>query len=217
MTEPSASPASAVYRLRIELRDTDPPVWRRVELAGSQNLAEVSRVFQLAMGWTDVHQHEFTIGDALYGDADADGAEEAHEMFRESAVTLTDVATAGDKWRYMYDFGDAWDHDVIVEGEFAPEAGATYPRCVDGAQACPPEDVLGPFGYQDFLVSLADPGHPDHAASTQFAPGFDPAAFDLAAVNEALAAPPAPVEPDPQPDLEGEPAPSRRFGRHRRA
>lgn len=204
-------PDSPVYQLKLVLRDTGPAVWRRLEVPGALNLAEVSRVFQLAMGWTDVHQHEFTIGDVLYGDADADDAEEAHEMFREAAVTLADVAIDGDKWRYMYDFGDAWDHDVLVEAVLAPEDGVTYPRCTDGARACPPEDVEGPFGYQDFLVSLANPQHPDHAANLQFAPGFDPDAFDLAAVNAALTAPPAQPEPEITPD------PGPRLGRHRRA
>ncbi len=207
----SEHPDPPVYALKIELRDTDPPVWRHLAISAAMNLAEVHRVFQVAMGWTDVHQHEFAIADVLYGDTDAEDAEEAHEMFQESAVTLADIAIAGDKWRYMYDFGDAWDHDVVVEGVLAPEAGTVYPRCTGGERACPPEDVLGPFGYQEFLVALANPGHPDHPASLRFAPGFDPEAFDLAAVNEALTAPP----PAPEPDVEPEPAP--RAGRHRRS
>jgi hypothetical protein len=89
---------------------------------------------------------------------------------------------------YVYDFGDGWTHVLTVEKVLAPEPGVRYPRCVSGRRACPPEDVGGPWGYDGFLEVMGDPNHPEHDERTKWAGGpFDPAAFDIDEVNEAMA------------------------------
>jgi Plasmid pRiA4b ORF-3-like protein len=99
---------------------------------------------------------------------------------------------AGDRLRYTYDFGDDWEHDILVEAVTAAEPGAAYPRCITGRRACPPEDCGGIWGYEELLEILGDPGHDEHDERLEWlgldsADEFDPAAFDLAEVNNDLA------------------------------
>ena len=89
---------------------------------------------------------------------------------------------------YEYDFGDSWEHRIEVEKVLLPEPGVRYPRCLAGKRACPPEDVGGIFGYEEFLQAIRDPKHPEHEAMREWVGGvFDPEAFDLQGVNERLA------------------------------
>ena len=81
-------------------------------------------------------------------------------------------------FRYEYDFGDSWHHEVLFEGCLRAEKGVRYPICVEGERACPPEDVGGVWGYAEFLGVLADPKHEDHAHFTQWAGPFNADEFD---------------------------------------
>ena len=91
------------------------------------------------------------------------------------------MARKGGRFRYTYDFGDWWEHDIAVEDILVADADKRYPLCVDGAGACPPEDVGGAYGYREFLAALADPGHPEHEAMRGWVGrAFDPTAFDAA-------------------------------------
>jgi hypothetical protein len=92
-----------------------------------------------------------------------------------------------DRFTYTYDFGDGWEHEVLVEKILPPEPGAHYPRCLKGKGACPPEDVGGVYGYADFLEAIQDPNHPEHDEYLEWIGGeFDPDAFDLEGLNEEL-------------------------------
>ncbi|HRV94457.1 MAG TPA: plasmid pRiA4b ORF-3 family protein, partial [Anaerolineae bacterium] len=91
------------------------------------------------------------------------------------------------KFVYEYDFGDSWEHVILVEKILPPEPGVHYPRCIKGKRAGPPEDVGGIWGYEDFLEAIKDPKHPQHEAMLEWAgDDFDPEAFDMSGVNEAL-------------------------------
>jgi hypothetical protein len=159
-----------------------------VLVPGDVTLAELHEIVQTAMGWTDSHLHDFEVGGIRYGVPDPDW--DSDEVVDESRVKLLHVAAAGSRLRYEYDFGDRWQHDVTVESVASPEPGGRYPCCVAGRRACPPEDVGGPGGYAEFLAAVDDPTHEDYEHWTEWiGGGFDPAEFDLAAVNEALAAP----------------------------
>jgi len=102
---------------------------------------------------------------------------------------------------YIYDFGDDWCHKVKVEKIIPLQAPLPLAACLDGENACPPEDVGGPPGYEDFLQALADPAHPEHEDMSEWIDGdFDPTEFSVAEVNARLryaatlkALPPAPV------------------------
>jgi hypothetical protein len=175
-----------IFEIKIELRDVRPAVLRRVQVPGEMSLAELHAVVQVVMGWTDSHLHEFDVDGARYGRPDPDWA--ADEVGDESRVTLFRLIGQGGRMDYAYDFGDGWSHRLTVEKVLAPEPGVSYPRCVSGRRACPPEDVGGPWGYDEFLAAMTDPAHPEHAERREWMGGpFDPAAFDLDAVNEELA------------------------------
>lgn len=174
-----------IFQLKIELREVRPPVWRRVLVPGEMTLAELHEVAQTVMGWSNCHLHEFEVGGARYGVPDSDWGWDG--VADESGVKLFRVAREGGRLRYAYDFGDGWQHDVTVEKVLAPQPGTRYPRCIAGRRACPPEDVGGPWGYVEFLAAVGDPGHDEHEQWVEWVGGgFDPAEFDLAAVDKAL-------------------------------
>jgi len=176
-----------IFQLKIQLRRVRPPVWRRVLVPGEITLAELHDVIQAAMGWTDSHLHLFDVGDARYGVPDPDwGMDDVED---ESRAKLFRVAEEGGRLRYTYDFGDDWEHEVTIEKVSEPDPGTRYPTCIAGRRACPPEDVGGPSAYQDFLAAVSDAGHEDHQHWTEWIGGtFDPARFDVMAVNAALSA-----------------------------
>jgi hypothetical protein len=173
-----------IFQLKIQLREVRPPVWRRVLAPGEVDLGELHAVLQTAMGWSNSHLHEFEVDDERYGLPDPDWGEGVAD---ESKVRLSRVAREGSRLRYLYDFGDGWDHEVTVEKVLDPQPGTRYPCCVAGRGACPPEDVGGPPGYEEFLAAVGDPGHAEHEYFTEWAGGgFDPAAFDSDATDKAL-------------------------------
>ena len=175
-----------IFEIKIELREVRPAVWRRVQVPGELSLAGLHAVVQVVMGWTDSHLHEFDVDGARYGLPDPDW--DAGEVADEAKTALFRLVGQGDRMGYVYDFGDGWTHRLTVEKVLAPERGVSYPRCVSGRRACPPEDVGGPWGYDEFRVAIADPAHPEHGHYREWVGGpFDLSAFDLDAVNEALA------------------------------
>ena len=182
----SAGPAP-IYRIKVGLRGTKPPIWRRLELPADTGLAALDRIIRTAFGWSGDHMHIFQ---TPYGDFGVADRELDHRA--EGPVTLEQVAPAtGDRLRYVYDFGDDWAHDIVVEEALDREAEVAYPRCTGGRRAAPPEDCGGLPGYDDLLDIMADPAHPEHADRLDWlgldsAAGFRPERFDADAVSHAL-------------------------------
>ena len=176
-----------VHQLKITLLETKPPIWRRLQVASTINLRRLHDVIQVSMGWTQSHLYEFRVGDVTYGEPDPDFADMPVRSAKSTHLRRV-APEAGAKLRYVYDFGDYWQHAVVVEAVQPPEPGSRYPRCLGGRRACPPEDVGGVWGYVEFLEAIADPQHPDHEQMLTWSGGhFDPVAFDLAAINAELA------------------------------
>lgn len=176
-----------IIQIRIDLADVRPAVWRRVLVPESMTLADLHEVIQGAMGWDDQHLHGFEIDGYRFGMPDPDSDPEfSDDLADDATATLTVVACAGSRFLYVYDFGDCWRHTLHVEATLAPEPGGRYPRCVAGARPCPPEDVGGPGGYDEFLIALRDPKHPDHEEFTGWADGFDPYDFDPVTADKRL-------------------------------
>ena len=185
MAKSKPSTKAPVYHLKITLRDTQPAIWRSIEVPASTRLDHLNLMIQAAMGWTNSHLHSFTIDGANYAmhqdDFDSD-------MEDESRFRLDELVTREKtRFLYAYDFGDNWEHDVVVEKIMPPEAGVKYPRCTAGARACPPEDVGGVWGYVEFLEAIGDPEHEEHEAMLEWiGDEFDAAAFDLKDADAAV-------------------------------
>jgi hypothetical protein len=186
-----SAPASAtgeVYQLKITLTDPRPPVWRRIQV-GDCTLDKIHEHLQTAMGWTNSHMHHFRIDGKLYGDPMllAETFEELN--YADSTRTrLSDIfLEGGQRFRFEYDFGDGWQHEVLFEGRLGAEPGKRYPLCVEGARACPPEDVGGVWGYVDFLEAIADPEDERHEELREWVGRkFDPEAFDPAKATRRM-------------------------------
>ncbi|MEX2553505.1 MAG: plasmid pRiA4b ORF-3 family protein [Actinomycetota bacterium] len=170
------SPGRSIYQLKITLRDIKPPVWRRVQVLGSSSLAELHTVIQAAFGWWDYHLHEFEIGGMRYGIDDGEGWEPPDD---ERRAKLGKVVPPDATFTYLYDFGDDWEHSIKVEKVVPAEPNMTYPICLGGKRARPPEDCGGPGGYAEFLEAISDPKHREHASMLEWVGGsFDPEQFD---------------------------------------
>jgi hypothetical protein len=132
------------------------------------------------------HLHEFVIGDDHYGQPDPH-FDTPPLVQRDDRVALAAALGVHKSFLYLYDFGDGWEHRVKVEKILPPDAGLRLPLCLDGANACPLEDVGGPPGYAYFLEAIRDPAHEEHAAMLQWCGGaFDPAAFSVDHINANL-------------------------------
>jgi hypothetical protein len=177
-----------VHRLKITLRSVKPPVWRRIEVASDTTLGELSAMFEGVMGWYGGHLHAFDVDGTDYSRPDPDWDSDDLD---ENKYRLGDVLPAvGAKMTWDYDFGDGWRHNVVVEAIAPAESDLTYPLCITGKRACPPEDCGGPLGYAEIVRALRDPNHPDREDRLAMVPpGFDPARFDLHQAQNALRAP----------------------------
>jgi hypothetical protein len=172
--------AGDAFRLKVTLRGSRPPIWRRIEVATDTTLFELHRVIQRAMGWTDSHLHQFWKGRNCYGSPDPMfGIQRESERQTRLYEVLTRLK---DRIVYEYDFGDSWEHDVVLEA-FGPSTVAP-PVVLEGRGACPPEDVGGVPGYYAYLEAVQDPSHPHHREMVAWGGPFDPEAFDVASANK---------------------------------
>lgn len=182
-----ASEAEVLLQLKIELTRTEPVIWRRLVVPASITLARLHDAIQVAMGWEDCHMHQFEIGDQRYVPSVADSDFGFGDPPKPTSRARLAKCLAGLKtFRYTYDFGDNWIHKIKVE-KTLQSAGAPAVQCTGGANACPPEDIGGVWGYAHFLQVIADPSHPEHEEMLEWHDGpLDPSAFDLAGINARL-------------------------------
>jgi len=178
-----------IYQIKVTLLGVRPPIWRRVLVPSDFTLAQLHDVLQAAVGWEDCHMHEFRIGRQRFGVPEPDeGLMGLPACIHERKARLADVlCKPGAKAEYTYDFGDGWEHTVIVEKLFTPEAGVAYPLCTGGKRHGPPEDCGGIGGFYNFLEAIGDPDHPEHEELLEWIGGsFHPEAFSVEAVNQRL-------------------------------
>ena len=120
----------------------------------------------------------------------AGGLAKPQQGYEDSTNTkLSDVLPKSGKrfrFEYEYDFGDGWEHEILFEGCLRVEKGARYPLCVEGERACPPEDVGGTYGYQEYLEAMADPKHERHDECMEWRGPSDPEAFDAKAMTKKM-------------------------------
>ena len=139
------------------------------------------------MGWEDYHLHQFEIGRRVYSVPDPDDDLSERKVIEESRVRLREVVPrVGTRFQYLYDFGDSWRHDLLLEAIVLPDRAAQYPHCLAGERRAPPEEVGGSSGYEDYLEAMANPEHQEHENGLQWRGPGDPEALSLAAVNQQL-------------------------------
>jgi hypothetical protein len=177
-----------IYQLKITLLGIKPPIWRRFYVPGDMNLAKLHHVIQCIMGWEESHMHQFKVGKTYYGMTYPDDFDGMPETRDERKARLNElVSRPKAKFIYEYDFGDSWEHEVVLEKVLPPEPGTKYPVCLEGKRACPPEDCGGVWGYAELLETIQDPNHPEHDDMMEWlGEGFEPERFDVEAVNKAL-------------------------------
>ena len=178
-----------VYHFKITLKDSKPAIWRRFETTDT-TLELFHETIQTVMGWTNSHLHEFTVGKERL----------SHPMFFKdefedfgakdySNVTISQLVNdygAKLKMIYLYDFGDGWEHDVVLEKTLTVDPDQDYPRCVNGKMACPPEDVGGIWGFAEFVDAISNPQHDRHQDMLDWNGPYDPTSFDAAEMTKLL-------------------------------
>lgn len=176
-----------IYQFKVSLKEIHPLIWRRFQVRSDITFRELHKTLQVVMGWWNSHLHSFQVGDLTITDSET--LAEWSEDGAPDHVTQLDkiIKQEGTTCTYEYDFGDSWEHELVLEAILSADETAVYPRCLAGERACPPEDCGGPWGYELFLKALQNPEHEEHDSYLEWVGGaFDPEAFDLDNVTQQL-------------------------------
>jgi hypothetical protein len=182
--------AERVYQFKVTVKGIEPLIWRRIQTKDC-TLDKLHEHIQTAMGWTNSHLHQFEINGVRHGDPELiyEGWEDEEPPVNSRRLKISKIVPTDGKrfsFDYEYDFGDGWEHEVLFEGCLRAEKGIRYPLCVEGERACPPEDVGGIFGYQEYLEALTDPKHERHEEFIEWGGHFAPEKFDAKAAIKAM-------------------------------
>ncbi len=173
-----------VYQIKINLKGSNPNIWRRLIVPSDMMLDEFHFVIQNAMGWENSHLYSFSQGGKLLNQSDFNYFVEKEEEGDE--LELRDVLKKEkDHLTYEYDFGDSWQHKVLLEKILPEIPDFRIPTCIKGKRACPPEDCGGVWRYKSMLEILKDPSNEEYEDVFEWlGDDFDPERFDIEAVNE---------------------------------
>jgi hypothetical protein len=187
--EKFASSPTTAFQLKITLQDVKPAVWRRIETPDC-TFGELHQAIQAVMGWRDGHIHEFAVGEMrIIAPMWEPFQGKPERCRRETDLLLSEIDADGIKeFEYMYDFGDGWRHTIKIEKQLPIDAVGDVPLCTGGVGACPPEDIGGPPGYEEFVEVMADPSHKRHEELMEWYgdEDFDPERFDVEEANRLL-------------------------------
>ncbi len=181
--------AKKIYQIKISLRGSKPNIWRRLLIPSDLLLSDYHIIIQSSMGWTNSHLHQFIKGTTFYRgwDEDDDFWDEFDNVDYKKIKISALLKKEKDKIIYEYDFGDGWEHDIVLEKILAEDGKTKYPVCLKGKMNCPPEDCGGIWGYQNMLQILQQPKHEEYDSYLEWlGGGFDPEEFDIEYVNELL-------------------------------
>ena len=171
------------YQLKIELKDTKPTIWRRIQVNSDISLNELHHTIQISMGWTNSHLYSFIIDSVEFTVKEYDDDDVKYADARK--YNLEKLKIDG-PLEYLYDFGDYWEHEIIVEKKIEVK-NLVYPVCLEGERKCPPEDIGGTHGFEEFLEIMKDKSHPERKSYiTWYGSEFDPTQVDLNQINEEL-------------------------------
>lgn len=179
--------ANTIAHLKITLDDVEPQVLRRIEVPISLRLDRLHLTIQVAMGWTNSHLYEICARDIGWGIPDPDWPDGPLDARKARLIDVLED-TGAKTLHYIYDFGDNWEHTIKIERLADPIPGALYPRLLEALGRCPPEDVGGSPGYEEFLAAIADPNHERHAEMIEWTGfnSYDPTEVDVDAIDVEL-------------------------------
>lgn len=178
-----------IFQFKVTLKQIRPNIWRRILVPGYFTFWELHLAITDSMGWYDYHLHQFEVLNPRSGRKELIGVPDTYgivEVVDGKTVKIADYFTAPKcKANYEYDFGDGWNHEVLLQKILLPSPAVKYPICVGGKRACPPEDCGGPWGYQELLSIMSNPDHGEYKEHKDwlehmgYADGeFDPEHFD---------------------------------------
>jgi hypothetical protein len=188
---PLRAGAGHLLTLKITLLGIEPPIWRRFVAPSFMRLSDLHKLVQEIMGWEDCHLYEFTIAGNSFSSSRStltvDSAFKEGDSYRAENYQLSQLIKSGTVFQYKYDFGDGWEHEIVVENFFDGHGQRDCMYCLDGERACPPEDCGGVPGYETLLEILADPNHPEYEEQLDWVgDDFDSEYFNPREVNENL-------------------------------
>lgn len=180
-----------IFQFKISLQGISPLIWRRIVVPASYSFWDLHIAIQDSMGWFDSHLHLFRIrrkhhhSEIEIGIPNEDRFEDEQEILPGWEIPIADYFDdVGITFLYEYDFGDGWIHEILFEGILIREKGQKYPRCIDGAQKCPPEDCGGINGYEEMLEVISDPKNDDYNDMITWLGGkFNPKDFNPSKVK----------------------------------
>ncbi len=179
----------STYQVQIALRKSKPKIWRRILVSPDLRLSDLHKIIQTTMGWTNTHLHQFRKQQTFYTrKTDQDGFWDDPDNVDYSRIKISDLLKKEkDKIIYDYDFGDGWEHDIVLEKIIANGQNKITPTCLTGKNNCPPEDCGGIWGYADMLEILKHPDHAEYKEYTEWlGEEFDPKYFDKDEINDLL-------------------------------
>ena len=173
-----------VYQYKITLMDIQPQIWRIIEVTETYTFWDLHVAIQDAMGWEDYHLHDFKIVNPSTGmkaEIGIPDEEFEREILPDTKQKIADWFSLENRLaEYTYDYGDSWHHTVKLEKILPRDENVTYPRCVDGKRACPPEDCGGTRSYEQLLEIIKDENHEEYERMMEWLGGeFDSEHFDV--------------------------------------
>jgi len=183
---------NSIYQIKITLDGVKPPIWRRIVVNSDTPLEDFHKIIQTTMGWTNSHMHQFIKGDTYYtddGEIDDDfSLEGINREINYIDTKISDLLVKEkDDIKYEYDFGDDWEHTILLEKIKENSVKIALPKCLKGSRACPIEDCGGVWGYENLIKIMNNPKHPEHKEMADWIGDvFDPEEFDIDIVNEML-------------------------------
>jgi len=185
MARAQRSMTLVVYQIKVTLKGSKPPIWRRIQVTSATTLAQLHHILQRVMGWEGSHLYQFAVGVMAYGDPSMLEEMEGEDARRVTLGTLVRGERPSSSMRMTMVI--AGSTNCALKRCSPWRRGKRYPVCLTGKRACPPEDCGGIWGYAGFLEAIQDPRHPEHEDMLEWVGGeFDPEAFDLDEVNTAL-------------------------------
>ena len=183
----TAAATRQVFQLKVQLDEIEPSIWRRIHIWENTNLPALHQILQALFQWEDSHLHQFQRGDDRWAVPDPEDVAFGMKIQNERSVLVSRlVKTVGDKFTYLYDFGDDWVHLIELEAILPAEPGTVYPRCIEGARNGPPEDSGGAYGYMEYQKVMANKKSSRHKEMLEWRGPFDPEEFSVAEMDRRM-------------------------------